>query len=49
MQNKLKELGEDLSQLEGSRDKDITNFRHWKRLERKYIIRVERLNVVVEN
>ena len=29
-------------------DKDITNFRHWERLERRYSIRVKRLNVVIE-
>ena len=38
----------DLSQLEASKDKDISNFRHWERLERKYSIRVKRLNVVIE-
>ena len=38
----------DLSQLEASKDKDISNFRHWERLERKYCIRVKRLNVVIE-
>ena len=36
------------SQLEASKDKDISNFRHWERLERKYSIRVKRLNVVIE-
>ena len=30
------------------KDKDISNFRHWKRLERQYSIRVKRLNVVIE-
>ena len=30
------------------RDKDISNYRHWERLERKYSIRVKRLHVVVE-
>ena len=48
MQNKIKELSKDLSQLEASKDKDISNFRHWERLERKYSIRVKRLNVVIE-
>ena len=48
LQNKIKELRNDLSQLEASRDKDISNFRHWERLERKYSIRVKRLNVVIE-
>ena len=37
-----------MSQLEASKDKDISNFRHWRRLERKYSIRVKRLNVVIE-
>ena len=48
LQNKIKELRNDLSQLEASKDEDISNFRHWERLERKYSIRVERLNVVIE-
>ena len=48
MQNKVKELRKDLGQLEASKDKGISNFRHWERLERKYSIRVKRLNVVVE-
>ena len=28
LQNKIKELSKDLSQLEVSKDKDISNFRH---------------------
>ena len=48
LQNKIKELRKDLSQLEASKDKVISNFRHWERLERKYTIRVKRLNVVIE-
>ena len=48
LQNKIKELRKDLSQLEASKDKDISNFRHWERLERKYSITVKRLNVVIE-
>ena len=48
LQNKIRELRKDVSQLEASRDKDITNFRDWKRLERKYSIRVKRMNVVIE-
>ena len=48
LQSKIKELRKDLSQLEASKDKDISNFRHWERLERKYSIRVKRLNVVIE-
>ena len=48
MQNEIKELRKDLSQLEASKDKDISNFTHWERLDRKYSIRVKRLNVVIE-
>ena len=48
LQNKIKGLRKGLSQLEALKDKDISNFRHWKRLERKYSIRVKRLNVVIE-
>ena len=47
-QNKIKELMKDLSQLEASKDKDISSFRHWERLERKYSIRVIRLNVFIK-
>ena len=46
LQNKIKELRKALSQLEASKDKDISNFRHCERLERKYSNRVKRLNVV---
>ena len=31
LQNKIKELRKDLSQLEASKDKDISSFRHWER------------------
>ena len=48
LQNKIKELRKDLSQLEASKDKDISNFRHSERLERKYSIRVKRLNVLID-
>ena len=48
LQNKIKELRKVLRQLEASKDKDITKFRHWERLERKYSIRVKRLNAVIE-
>ena len=48
LQNKIKELKKDLTQLDASKDKGITNFRHWEILERKYSIRVKRLNVVIE-
>ena len=48
LQNKIKELMKDLSQLEASKYKYISNFRHWGRLERKYNIRVKRVNIVIE-
>ena len=48
LQNKIKELRKDLSQLEALKEKDISNFGHWQRLERKYSIRVKRLNVAIE-
>ena len=38
----------DLGQLEASKDKGISNFRHWERLEGKYSFRVRKLNVVTE-
>ena len=34
LQNKIKELTKDLSQLEASKDTDTSNFKHWERLER---------------
>ena len=48
LQNKIKEVRKDVSQLEALKDKDISNFRHWERLERKYSIKVKGLNVVIE-
>ena len=41
LQNKIKELRKNLSQLEASKDKDISNFKQWARLERKYSIGVK--------
>ena len=48
LRKKIKELRKDLSQLEAPKDKDISNFRYWERLERKYSIGVTRLNVAIE-
>ena len=48
LQNKIKKLRKDLSQLEASKDKGINNFRHSERLEKKYSIIVKRLNVLIE-
>ena len=48
LQNKIKKLSNDLNLLEALKHKDISNFRHWERLERKNSIRVKRLNVLIE-
>ena len=48
LQNQLKELRKGLSQQEALKDKDISNFRHWEKIERKFNIGVKRLNVVIE-
>ena len=48
LQNKIKELRKDLSQLESSKDKEVSNVRHWQTLERKYSIRVKTLGVAIE-
>ena len=48
LQNKIKEVRKDLSQLESSKDKEVSNVRHWKTLERKYSIRVKRFGVLIE-
>ena len=48
LQNKIKEIRKDFSQLEALKGKGVSNSRHWERLERKYSIRVKRLNVAVE-
>ena len=48
LQNKITGLRKDLSQLQASKDKGTIDFRYWERLERKYSIRVKRLNVVIE-
>ena len=37
-----------LSQLESSKDREVTNIRHWQTLERKYSIRVKTLGLVTE-
>ena len=42
LQNMIKELRKDLSQLGASKDKGISNIRHWEILERKYSVRVKR-------
>ena len=47
LQNKIKELRKDLSQLQESKDK-YSNFRHWQKIVRKCSIRVKSLNVVIE-
>ena len=50
LQNKIKELRKDLSQLESSKDKEVSNLRKKENtvLERKYSIRLKTLSVVIE-
>ena len=48
LQNKIKELGKGLSQLELSKDKKVSNLTHWQTLERKYSIRSKILGIVIE-
>ena len=48
LQNKIKELRKDLSQLESSKDREVSNVRPWQTLERKYNIRLKPLRVVIE-
>ena len=48
LQNKIKDLRKDLSQLESSKDKEVSNVRYWQTLERKYNIRVKTLGAVIE-
>ena len=48
LQNKIKELKEDLSQLESSKDKEVSYVRHWQILDKKYSIRVKTLGVFTE-
>ena len=45
LQNKIKELRKYLSQLKSSKDKEVSNVRHWQILERKYSIRVNTLQI----
>ena len=48
LQNKIKELRKNLSQFESSKDKEVSNARHWQTLERKYSIRGKILGVTIE-
>ena len=41
-------MRKELSQLESSKDREVTNIRHWQTLERKYSIRVKTLGLVTE-
>ena len=47
LQNKIKELRKDLSQLESSKDKEVSNLRHWQTLERKQNIRFQTWSVLI--
>ena len=48
LQNRIRELRKDLSQLESSKDKEVSNIMYWQTLRRKYSIRVKTLSVVIE-
>ena len=48
LQNKIKKTRKDLSQLESSKDKEVSSVRHWQTLERKYSIRSKTLSAVIE-
>ena len=48
LQNKIKELRSDLSQIESSKDKELNNLRHCQTLEGKYSITIKSLVVVTE-
>ena len=48
LQIKIDKLRKDLSQLESSKDKEVSNARHWETLERKYSTRIKTLGVVIE-
>ena len=48
LRNKIKKLRKNLSQLESSKDKEVSNLRHGQTLERKYSITLKTLSVVTE-
>ena len=48
LQNKIKKPRKDLRQLESSKDKEVSNVRHWQ-TERKYNIRVKQLVLLLKN
>ena len=48
LQNKINELRKDLSQLESSSEKEVSNVRPCETLERKYCIRLKALGVVIQ-
>ena len=48
LQNKTKELRKNVSQLESSKDKEVSKLRHWQTLESKYSIKLKTLKVVIE-
>ena len=48
LQNNNKELRKDLSQLESSKDREVSNVRLWQTLKRKCSIRVKTLGVIIE-
>ena len=49
LQNKIEELRKDLSQSESSKDKEVSNVRHWQTLGRKYSIRLKHWKLLLKN
>ena len=49
LQNKVEEMRKDLSQLESSKDKVVSNVRHWQTLERRGSIRVTHWMLLLKN
>ena len=49
LQNKIKWLRKDLNQLESSKDKEVSNVRHWQTLERKCSTSVKTFGIVIED
>ena len=49
LQNKVEEMRKDLSQLESSKDKVVSNVRHWQTLERKCSSKVTHWVLLLKN
>ena len=49
LQNKVEEMRKDLSQLESSKDKVVSNVMHWQTLERRGSIRITHWMLLLKN